>query len=156
MAIPTIRLIEYNYLSKKQVGRCGMKVYPEYLPASIRNESQRAAEIFIYDLLTKIETGDHCAFYSKNWECLARVPGNQRLVDPLTGQVNPAGVIPWERSILLYSLRKVCWFLRLRVVEFQLKKGLGLAQIEMRYCTTFLILCHRQERVCLLSSTASE
>jgi hypothetical protein len=71
-----------------------MKVYPEYLPASIRNESQRAAEIFIYDLLTKIETGDHCAFYSKNWECLARVQSNQRLVDPLTGQGEPRRSYP--------------------------------------------------------------
>jgi hypothetical protein len=108
-----------------------MKVYPEYLPASIRNESQRAAEIFIYDLLTEIETDDYCAFYSKDWECLAGVLAKSAAGGPTHRASEPRRSYPMGEIDFIILSPEGLLVLELRVVEFQLKKGLGLAQIEM-------------------------
>jgi hypothetical protein len=85
-----------------------MKVYPEYLPAKIIDDEQRSAEIRIYELLAKIKSDDHCAFYSKDWECLSGVISNQKLVDPLTGQVEPRNNYPMgEIDFIILSPRGI-------------------------------------------------
>jgi len=44
-----------------------MKIYPERLPLSVRNDPKRSAECKVYDALSKLPDG-YIVFYSVAWQ----------------------------------------------------------------------------------------
>lgn len=67
-----------------------MPVYPTKLPASIRKDPFRTAELKLYDYFKENLPGDHVAIYNTEWICNFRGQNLEDLVDPYTGgKANP-------------------------------------------------------------------
>ncbi|OPL12266.1 MAG: hypothetical protein AVO34_07655, partial [Firmicutes bacterium ML8_F2] len=62
-----------------------MPVYPTKLPASIRENTLRTAELKLYDYFKENLSPDHTAIYNTEWICNFRGQNSENLMDPYTG-----------------------------------------------------------------------